>query len=63
MSARPAISVVVPCFNKGAVLRETIDSALAQTYPPLEVIVIDDGSTDDSAAVAAEFGPPVQLVQ
>ena len=36
---------------------------MAQTHPPLEVLVIDDGSTDDSAAIAAAFGPPVRLIR
>ena len=63
MSRRPSISVVVPCYNKGAVLHETLASACAQTFAPLEIIVVDDGSSDDSAAVAAAFAPPVRLVR
>ena len=41
-----AISVVIPCFNDGAFLMEALKSALAQTLPPLEILVINDGSTD-----------------
>ena len=41
-----AISVVIPCFNDGAFLVEALESALAQTLPPLEILVINDGSTD-----------------
>jgi glycosyltransferase involved in cell wall biosynthesis len=41
-----AISVVIPCFNDGAFLMEALESALAQTLPPLEILVINDGSTD-----------------
>ena len=44
--APPRISVVVPCFNQGAFLGECLDSIRAQTLPPHEVIVVDDGSTD-----------------
>jgi glycosyltransferase involved in cell wall biosynthesis len=42
----PGVSVVVPCFNSGAVLREAVFSARQQTHPQVEVIVVDDGSTD-----------------
>ena len=62
-AARPAVSVVVPCYNGAPFLRETLESALAQTHPPLEVIVVDDGSTDDSAAIAEGFGPPVRVIR
>jgi glycosyltransferase involved in cell wall biosynthesis len=59
----PAISVVIPCYNGAKYLRETLDSAVAQTLPPLEVIVVDDGSTDDSAAIAESYGPPVRVIR
>lgn len=57
------ISVVIPCYNGGEFLAEAIQSALAQTHPPCEVIVIDDGSTDDSASIAESFGPPVRVIR
>jgi glycosyltransferase involved in cell wall biosynthesis len=57
------ISVVIPCYNGAKYLREALDSVLAQTLPPLEVIVVDDGSTDDSAAIAESFGPPVRVIR
>lgn len=57
------VSVVIPCYNGAKYLRETIQSALAQTHPPLEILVIDDGSTDDSAAIAELFGPPVRVIR
>jgi glycosyltransferase involved in cell wall biosynthesis len=59
----PSISTIIPCFNSGKYLRETLKSVLAQTYPPLEMIVVDDGSTDDSAAIAESFGPPVRVIR
>ena len=59
----PTVSVVIPCYNGAAFLRETLDSVLAQTYPPLEVILIDDGSTDESAAIAESYGPPVRVIR
>ncbi len=53
------ISVVVPCFNAGAYLDEAIESILGQTIRPRQVIVVDDGSTDDSAERARRHGPGV----
>ena len=58
----PTISVIIPCFNAAPFLRETVQSVLNQTCPPLEIIVVDDGSTDDSATIAKSFGPPVCVV-
>ena len=57
----PTVSVVVPVLNGEPFLGEAISSALAQTHPPLEVVVVDDGSIDGSAAVAASLG--VRVVQ
>src|SRR3954447_1295253 len=51
----PLVSVVIPVFDGEAYLAAAIESALAQTYEPVEVIVVDDGSTDGSAAVAARY--------
>jgi hypothetical protein len=52
---QPLVSIVIPCYNQAAFLRDAIESALAQTYRRVEVIVIDDGSTDDTAAVADRY--------
>lgn len=56
-------SVVIPCFNAAPFLRETLESACQQTLPPREVLVIDDGSTDDSPQIAETFGSPVRVVR
>ena len=50
------ISVVIPAYNAAGFIAETIASAHAQTYAPLEVIVVDDGSADDTAQVAKSLG-------
>jgi len=51
----PLVSVVIPCFNSGRFLGEAIESALGQTHQPTEVIVVDDGSMDDTAQVARRY--------
>jgi glycosyltransferase involved in cell wall biosynthesis len=54
------VSCVVPCFNGERYLAEAIDSILAQTHRPLEIIVVDDGSTDRSAEVVRRYGAGVR---
>jgi glycosyltransferase involved in cell wall biosynthesis len=57
------ISVITPCYNGAAFLGMALNSVLAQTRPPVEVIVVDDGSTDDSASIAEGFGAPVRVLR
>lgn len=54
------VSVVIPCYNSGAWVADCIQSALDQTWSDTEIIVIDDGSTDDSREVIASFGDRVR---
>ncbi len=57
----PLVSVIIPCYNGEKFLKETIESALGQTYPAVEVIVIDDGSTDSSGEIAQSL--PVRYIR
>src|SRR5262249_2428536 len=56
------ISCIVPVFNGERYLREALDSILAQTYQPLELIVLDDGSTDGTAALVAGYGERIRYL-
>jgi len=55
------ISVIIPAYNAEKYLEEAIRSVLAQSYQPLEIIVVNDGSEDGTAAIAQSFGDPVRL--
>jgi len=58
----PLVSCVIPVFDGERYLGETLDSILAQTYQPLEVIVVDDGSTDGTGRVVAGYGQRVHYL-
>jgi glycosyltransferase involved in cell wall biosynthesis len=62
-SASPPVSIVIPCHNQARFLGEAIASALGQTHAPIEVIVVDDGSTDGTAGIAAKFSPRVTCLR
>ena len=57
------ISCIVPVFNGERYLGEALDSILSQTYRLLEIIIVDDGSTDETAAVIAEYGDQVRYLR
>jgi glycosyltransferase involved in cell wall biosynthesis len=62
MTSEPLVTILINNYNYGRYLRNAIDSALGQTYRNLEVIVVDDGSTDDSHAIIASYGDRILAV-
>jgi glycosyltransferase involved in cell wall biosynthesis len=59
----PTVSVVIPAYNAAPWIEQTIASCLAQTHTPLEVIVVDDASTDDTVQRVERFGAPVRCLR
>ena len=60
--AEPVVSIVIPCYDQARFLGDAIDSAERQTYARVEIIVVDDGSRDATAAVAERY-PQVRYVR
>ena len=63
MNNRGSISVIIPNYNRATLIGETIENMLRQSLPPKELIVIDDGSTDNSVDVISSFGCNVTLIR
>ena len=62
MSEKALVSVIIPCYKQAEYLAAAVDSALAQTYAPVEVIVVNDGSPDDAEKVALSFGDRIVYI-
>ena len=62
----PLVSVIIPMYNAAPYIREALESVMASTYRPIEVVVVDDGSTDDGLSVAQSYAaehPEVRILQ
>jgi len=57
---KPLVSIVIPVYNGDNYLKEAIDSALAQTYEPIEILVVNDGSQDKTEDIALSYGDRIQ---
>ncbi|MCP4114807.1 MAG: glycosyltransferase [Desulfobacteraceae bacterium] len=58
----PLVTAIIPTFNRGWILKEAVQSVLDQTYNPLEIIVVDDGSTDDTREILHSFGDRITVL-
>ena len=63
MENNKLVSIIIPCYNGEKFLRAALDSAINQTYSLLEIIVVDDGSTDKSVKIAESYGDPVKVIK
>jgi len=59
----PRVSVVIPTYNRADLISETIDSVINQTYRNYEIIVVDDGSTDDTPAILGRYGKHIRVIR
>jgi glycosyltransferase involved in cell wall biosynthesis len=57
------VSVIIPCYNRSTLVGETLENMFMQSLTPYEIIVVDDGSTDDTYNTVASFGPRVRLIR
>ena len=62
-SSHYSISVIIPTFNRAALVSQAIDSALSQTRVPDEIVVVDDGSTDETPEVLSRYGSSIRVVR
>lgn len=62
VNTNPLVSAIIPTYNRAHIICEAVDSVLAQTYPHIEVILVDDGSKDDTLARLQQYGNRIRVV-
>ena len=63
LTEKPLLSVIIPCYNVSQYVRRTIDSLLANDYPAKQLILVDDGSTDDTLAILHEYAAKYRFIE
>ncbi len=63
MSELPKVSVIIPLYNRGQFIAQTVQSVLDQTYPNIDLIIVDDGSADNSREVLQQFADKIKLLE
>jgi glycosyltransferase involved in cell wall biosynthesis len=62
VNSNPLVSAIIPTYNRAHLVTDAVDSILGQTYPEVEIIVVDDGSTDDTLARLARYGSRIRVI-
>lgn len=63
MNSKPLVSVIIPCFNSELFIQDCVESVLKQTYENIEIILIDDGSTDESLSKIEQFSTKIMILK
>lgn len=59
----PVVSVIIPCYNRDAYIKKTINSVIVQTYPHIEILCVDDGSTDRTREILETYKDKIQILE
>ena len=63
LSKKPTVSVIIPTYNRGWILAEAIESVLKQEFADFELIVVDDGSTDNTREILDPYGRDISVIR